>query len=108
MKASHLALNTPETCFDGLWCRIPKEIRLTFLACVVLGLMVHIYMFVNKLPNHDDIGHLFSAEYGTASGRWFLPTVLRLDGAFSTPWLIGMLSLLCLAGTACFTESVIP
>lgn len=107
MKASHLALNTPETCFDGLWRRIPKEIRLTFLACVVLGLMVHIYMFVNKLPNHDDIGHLFSAEYGTASGRWFLPTVLRLDGAFSTPWLIGMLSLLCLAGTACFTVSLL-
>lgn len=92
---------TPEECCSGLWKRIPGYIKLTFAAAVVLGFGTHLYMFANKLTNHDDIGHLFSADYGTASGRWFLPTVLGLDGPFSTPWLIGVLSILCLAVTAC-------
>lgn len=107
MKAPSLTLKTPEESFSGLWKRIPSYIRLTFAAAVALGLVTHLYMFTNKFTNHDDIGHLFLADYGTASGRWLLPTVLSLDGPFSTPWLIGMLSILCLAGTACFTVSLL-
>jgi len=107
MKKSHWQLKTPEACLADLWKGIPQYIRLTYAAAVVLGLATHLYMFTNKLPNHDDLQHLFSATYGTASGRWLLPLVLRLDGPFSTPWLIGMVSVLCLAGTACFTVSLL-
>lgn len=107
MRAALSGWKTPEACCADLWKRVPGYIRLTFLSSVALGLMVHLYVFVNKLPNHDDIGHLFSADYGTASGRWLLSTVLSLDGAFSMPWLIGLLSVLCLAGTACFTVSLL-
>ncbi len=98
---------SPEDRLAELWKRIPGYIRLTYAAAVILGLATHLYVFTNKLTNHDDIGHLFSATYGTASGRWLLPSVLRLDGPFSLPWLIGMLSVLCLAGTACFTVALL-
>ncbi len=101
------ALKSPDECLERLSARVPGYIRLTFLSAVVLGLAAHLYMFVNKLPNHDDIGHLFSSNYGVASGRWLLPQVLRLDGAFSIPWMIGLLSVLCLAGTACLTVSLL-
>ena len=107
MKIPRLTLKTPEECFSGLWGRVPRETKLTFAASVILGFVVHIYMFVNKLPNHDDVNHLFYADYGTASGRWLLPFILGLDGPFSTPWLIGLLSVLCLAGTVCFTTSLL-
>jgi len=107
MKTVLPVWGTPEACFSGLWRRVPRYIRLTFASAMVLGLATHLYMFANKLTNHDDIGHLFSADYGTASGRWLLPAVLGLDGPFSTPWLIGMISLLCLAGTACFTVALL-
>lgn len=106
MKASHLTLKTPEACFYSLWKRVPQYLRMTYAASVILGIVVHLYMFVNKLPNHDDINHLFSMDYGTASGRWLLPAVLQLDGDFSMPWLIGLLSVLCLAGTVCLTVSL--
>ena len=98
---------SPDTVVSGLWTRIPSHIRLTFVSAFVLGFVAHLYQFTNKLPNHDDIGHLFTAEYGTASGRWLLPTILKLDGNFSIPWLIGVLSLLFLALTACFTVSLL-
>ena len=101
------ALREPGACLEGLWRRTPDYVRWTFLSAVVLGLGTHLYMFTNKLTNHDDIGHLLHADYGTASGRWLLPPILRLDGPFSTPWLIGLLSILCLAGAACFTVSLL-
>ncbi len=106
MNAGHPTLKPPEALIKELWSRVPGEIRLTFFASALLGLAVHCYMFVNKLPNHDDILYLFSMDYGTASGRWLLPALSPLDGPFSTPWLIGLLSVLFLAGTVCFTVSL--
>lgn len=101
------ALEAPDEYLERLWAHIPKYIRLTFAAAVVLGLSVHLYMFTNKFTNHDDLNQMFYADYGTASGRWLLPLVLRLDGNISVPWLIGMLSILCLAGTACLTVALL-
>ena len=97
----------PEQALTALRDRIPAYIRWTFLMAVVLGLITHLYIFANKLPNHDDVGHLFSASYGTQSGRWLLPTVLQWDGSYSMPWLIGVLSILCLAVTACLAVSLL-
>lgn len=97
----------PEEVVSQLRARIPAYVRWTFAATFVLGLVTHLYMLVNKLPNHDDIFYLYQCDYGTLSGLWFLPTVLQWDGDFSMPWLIGVLSLLCLAGTACLSASLL-
>lgn len=100
-------LPAPDQALRRLWTRTPGYIRLTCAAALVLGLAAHLFMFTNKLPNHDDVGHLFSATYGTASGRWLLPLILRLDGNYSMPWLIGLLALLCLAGAAALTVTLL-
>lgn len=106
MKPNFPALKTPDQCVSALWGRIPSHIKLTFASAVVCGLAAHLYVFTNKLTNHDDLDQMFFASYGTPSGRWLLPFALRLDGEFSMPWLIGALSILCLAGVACFTVAV--
>ena len=90
----------------GGWA-IPPRIRETFTAALLFGLAAHLYGFTNKLPNHDDLNQMFYADYGTASGRWLLPAVLGLDGDCSVPWLIGLTGLVCLAGTACLTVSLL-
>lgn len=82
---------------------VPRHLRVTFFAALLTGLLTHLYMLVNKLPNHDDIGHLFGCSYGAESGRWLLPLVLNVSGAFSTPWLNGLLAVCWLAAAACFT-----
>lgn len=99
-------LKTPDQVLGTIWGKIPGYIKLTFIASMVLGLCTHLYMFTNKLINFDDILALFDATYGTASGRWLLPTVLRWDGNYSMPWLIGLLSILCLSVTACLTVAL--
>ena len=100
-------LKDPGTCLGELWGRVPKYIRTAFCSAVILGFLTHMYMFTNKFTNHDDVGALFGNSYGAASGRWFRPIALHLDGDFSMPWLIGIFSLLCLAGAACFTVSLL-
>lgn len=89
------------------WRRVPEYIRWTFATTILFGLVAHGYAFTNDLLNHDDVYHLLWCDYGALSGRWLLPTVLEWDGAFSMPWLIGLLSLLCLAVAACFTTTLL-
>ena len=100
-------LLSPNVAAERFWQRVPGYIRWTFIMAVVMGLATHMYAFTNDLLNHDDIYHLLQCEYGAQSGRWFLPTVLSWDGSYSMPWLIGALSVLCLALTACFTVSLL-
>ena len=38
------------TLIQNGFSRIEKHMRLAFFSAVVLGLMVHLYMFTNKLP----------------------------------------------------------
>jgi len=98
----------PDRALKALWDKIPSYLKLTFLSAVVLGLGTHLYMFANKIPNHDDILHLVAhGYYATASGRWLLPLVMDLDGTFSMPWLIGVCGVLCLALAACFVVSLL-
>lgn len=99
-------LPTPDQTLEHLWKRVPGYIQLTFVSAIVCGLIGHLYMFANKFPNHDDLHHILGMDYGTASGRWFLPFAASLDGDYSMPWLIGVLSILCLALTACFVVSL--
>jgi hypothetical protein len=106
-KGASLILKGPEKYLSFLYKKIPRYIKLTFVAGFLLGLAAHFYAFSRKLPNHDDIGHLFGSDYGAASGRWFLAAVLKLDGDFSTPWLIGILSLIMLSLSCCFVVSVL-
>ena len=100
-------LKTPGACLEELWRRVPGYIRWTFFAAVILGLGTHLYVFTNKFANVDDLRYLFLSDYGAASGRWLLPFAAGLDGDLSFPWLIGLLGVLCLAGTACLSTSLL-
>lgn len=100
-------LMTPGDCLESLWKRVPGHARWAFFSALILGLATHLFMFTNKFINHDDLDQMFQIHYGTASGRWLLPAAARLDGEFSVPWLIGVLGVLCLAGTACLTVSLL-
>ena len=102
-----LDLKDPNTCLEGIWKHIPGHIRLTFVSAVILGLAAHLYAFTNKLPNLDDTLNLFGTTYGRGSGRWFLPIVMTWDGDYSMPWLIGMLSIFCIAVAASLTVQIL-
>ena len=99
--------NGPDGTLTALWNKIPRQTIITFISAIICGFFTHGFMFANKFLNHDDIGHLFGSDYGVASGRWLLPSMLKLDGAISMPWLIGIISLILLALVACITVSLL-
>ena len=45
----------PEKLLPALARRITSQYWLAFGSTFVVGLITHIYMFVNKLPNGDDL-----------------------------------------------------
>lgn len=80
--------------------RLPRSQWYAFFGVWVAGLFAHGYMLANKLPNHDDIHSMFGKGAIYESGRWGLPVIGKLDGSFSSSWMLGLFTLFLLAVTA--------
>ena len=69
-----------------------------FAFTLIAAVMVHLFIFIHKFINHDDLDGLYSnCEFALASGRWLLQFVTSLTGNISHPWLHGMASSFYLA-----------
>ncbi len=89
------------------WNKIPKQVRVAFLAAVAIGLATHLYMFVNLLPNHDAINYsLINNADMLFQGRWFQQAASLLTSAYCMPWVNGCISILALAWAVGLTVKV--
>lgn len=92
----------------GLWLRrLYLENRAPFLAALLTGLAAHMFMFANKLVNHDDIEALFYKGATVTSGRWGLELSKLLLPDWSMPWIYGLLTLLLIAVSVCIMLRVL-
>lgn len=66
----------------SFWNKMCKE-KITLCSSFFVGMIVHLYMIANKLPNHDDMYGLFQAIDQPASGRWFLKWPAAISGDIS-------------------------
>ncbi|PYF07580.1 glucosyltransferase domain-containing protein [Ureibacillus chungkukjangi] len=80
--------------------KIPYEWKLAFCTSVIIGLLTHIYVFTNRLPNHDGLLNIYGSQAKVTSGRFFLGPASGLSSYFDLPWVIGLFSILFLALTA--------
>ncbi len=96
---------SPPIVISNLWRKIPRHIKITFFTAIAVGIVVHAFMLTNKLPNHDDLAHLFSAIDFREHGRWFLTYPGGISGLFSMPWVNGVLAILYIAVAACLVVS---
>jgi hypothetical protein len=84
--------------------KLSKKFKLAFMAVLVVGLIAHIYMFTNKLPNFDDLVDIDSFGVTFKNGRWFLwilgATMYHLNFCFSMPWMNGLVTIILLGITA--------
>ena len=86
----------------GLWLRgLYLENRVPFLAALLTGLAAHMFMFTNKLVNHDEIEALFYKGATVTSGRWGLELSKLLLPNWSMPWIYGLLTLLLISTSVC-------
>lgn len=81
--------------------KIPKRIWICFFSGIIVGVLTHLYMLTNKIPNFDDVINFTSHGVGVDSGRWFLHNSHPLGGRWSLPAVHGMIAIACLSAAAC-------
>ena len=85
-------LNIPDAILTYVRGHLQKNKLILFIFSLASTLAVHFYMFVNKLPNHDDITALYTDyEFAVSSGRWMLRPLGLFSGGFSSSWVIGLM-----------------
>lgn len=65
----------------------------SFITTICLGLITHLFMFVNVLPNWDSMYNFKSNNIWLQMGRWFLGQSMEISSSFDLPWIIGLLSI---------------
>lgn len=93
----------------AIYLKISKPFKTAFVSAMVLGIAAHLYMFMNKLPNYDDMGlNGFGATFRL--GRWFLwvlgAAAYHLDFVYSLPWVNGLVTLILIALSAGLAASL--
>lgn len=86
--------------------RVKREHKLAFLGGIVATLLVHLFKFVNYLPNHDSLYNYYASQNMTVSGRWALSAACGLSSFFDLPWVIGALSALFIGLTAALVVAI--
>ena len=64
-------IKSVDATIQSIYSKISRPFRTAFMAAVIFAIIAHLYMFMNKLPNYDDMGlNGFGATFRL--GRWFL------------------------------------
>lgn len=79
---------------------IKKEWKAAFFATFIIGLLIHMPMMLQDIPNHDGLDSMHFDQNMITSGRWFLTMACGISSYFTLPWLIGLLAILYLALTS--------
>lgn len=79
---------------------ISKEQKLSFISTFVIGVIVHLFMLSNKIPNHDDVNQLYDSMFRPSHGRWFLFFPAKISSDLSLPWFNGVLGIVYLSLSA--------
>lgn len=79
--------------------KLKREYKIAFIATFIITLLIHIYKFVNTLPNRDSIYSYYAAQSRIGSGRWALSWACGISSNFDLPWVIGLMSCIFIALT---------
>lgn len=91
------------------WNKLERQYKLAFFAALLIGLFAHMYMIVNKLPNHDYIYNIYNDQFAwpLSLGRWFLHITTGISSYFILPWVNGVLAILYAAVAAALIVAVL-
>ena len=99
-----MQLKSPTRAFRDLYHKIRREWKIAFLACFLLGLLVHMPILLSDIPNHDGLDSMYFDQNMITSGRWFLTVACGISSYYTLPWVIGILGLAylgCAAAALC-------
>ena len=79
--------------------KLKKEYKFAFVSTFLIAMLIHIYKFVNTLPNHDSVYNYYSDQNVLGSGRWALSFACGISSYYDLPWIIGLFSCIFIALT---------
>lgn len=72
--------------------RLSRSEKIAFLSIFIGGLLAHLFIFTNVIPNFDGISRVYEEQQMTIAGRWFLHYATALNWFTQMPMVIGVLS----------------
>lgn len=84
-----------------IFTKIPRQIWICLISGMVSGILTHMFMLMNKLPNWDDLNNFKGYGTGDSWGRWMLKYIRPLFGDWSIPAINGMMAILIIAISSC-------
>lgn len=100
-------MNEQNDLIKKLFCSISKNTWICLTSGVISGVISHLYMLTNKLPNWDDLTVFGIFGVGAENGRWMIPILHEVGSKWSVPALNGMLAVLFFSVSACFMLEVL-
>lgn len=97
----------PDAYLKNQFQKISRPCRLAFFSALLFGFLTHLFMFVNKLPNGDDLESVYRNYSMITSGRWFDKIAMSLSSYYSMPWVTGVVAVFFLALAAALIVSVL-
>ncbi|AIY06213.1 hypothetical protein Plano_2248 [Planococcus sp. PAMC 21323] len=87
----------PEEFLVTLKSAIKPQWKTAFLTAFITGILCHMFVFTNMLPNHDSLINIHSPQLKGDSGRFFLSPFSGISSYFDLPWINGLLAIFYLA-----------
>lgn len=85
--------------------RLSSRMKQVIFSVLFWGVIAHLYMYMNRIVNHDAVYALRSSGSSIASGRWLIyildEIAYKFHNHYNTPWGIGAATLLIYAVCAC-------
>lgn len=79
------------------WTTLNPNGKLAFFSTLLLGFLVHMFVFTNQIINHDSLFNFYATQDMYTSGRCFLKYACIISSYFDVHWVNGVLSIFYLA-----------
>lgn len=80
-----------------IWNRIGRSEKTALLATFVAGMLAHLFIWTNVIPNFDGMSRVYDEQQMTLVGRWFLHYASWLHDYTQMPMVIGVLGMFFLS-----------
>jgi len=91
----------------GWVANLIQKNKIPLCSALLTGFMCYLYVFTNKLLNHDEAFNLFEKGSTVTSGRWALGVMDSVFPDYSMPWVNGLMTLIFISVAVCIMVNIL-
>lgn len=90
-----------------IWKKTSKKMLACFFSGLIIGVLTHLFMITNKIPNWDDVTVIPTMGLGPYGGRWLGDTVQHIFSQWSAPGVNGLWAIIMMSLAACLAADAV-